>query len=356
MSASSSIILSPPSQFRILNLVNDNSSAHREPPPLQSSNISPLPTSQSVHSNPVTCIISSSPLVLPIDSSCNTLSHVLPEQLGTLLKASHSPLVVVDSNRYGNGSPLQRECSRTTTFLADQQHPPLNGSSLTCLGMSASSGALQSIYFPCIYCFEAPCICDYISFKSSRPRAPSFTSQHPALSLSACSSSALLFPSTCPLWVRLFRPSFLVILALLSLPIPPLGPSGHLLVVLSFQLGLYLGAPFLPPHHVSGCVVPPTCSSCPHSSSNWESKLVINLSHANLGPLAFNFLKQDWALSWLLMPSLWWTSSLILRMQSALFLPMLPRRLGKIVSWPFDGPNHLNATSLKWRYWPLRDL
>ncbi|GLJ10132.1 hypothetical protein SUGI_0122750 [Cryptomeria japonica] len=47
-----------------------------------------------------------------------------------------------------------------------------------------------------------------------------------------------------------------------------------------------------PTYHVLDNVLLLSCSSIPLSSRNWESKLVANLSHANLDPLVFNFLKR----------------------------------------------------------------
>ncbi|GLJ10900.1 hypothetical protein SUGI_0137580 [Cryptomeria japonica] len=177
------------------------------------------------------------------------------EQPGALQMASHMSLAMGDSNMTCEGSQLPPACSGTSVELADQPRVPLNDSPPTRLAHPLTSFWLD----------VTPSTCPS-SLASPTPHVSTLDVAAPVLNSSSSGSCDHAF---IPIGVR-------------RSPYSPCSPS-----ILRHTMG-----PSSPRPHALGHVVLPLSFSNPTPSNNWESKLVVNLSSANLDPLAFNFLKR----------------------------------------------------------------
>ncbi|GLJ06002.1 hypothetical protein SUGI_0030200 [Cryptomeria japonica] len=173
------------------------------------------------------------------------------------------------------------------------QRLPRNGSSRSSHGTLSSTSAVQShVFF--FNCSAISCLCDCIASKLFQPRALPSLSHHLVETckdnlLCLCVQPYLVLPvekvDTSPASHQPPRISYLTILptdnSTHSMPTSPPSFSDVPPTVLSSSVSPSLGRFPLP-------------RSVPNLNpiSNWESKLVVNLSLASIDSLTFNFLKR----------------------------------------------------------------
>ncbi|GLJ52764.1 hypothetical protein SUGI_1123710 [Cryptomeria japonica] len=160
-----------------------------------------------------------------------------------------------------------------------------NGSPRSTPGTLSSSSFIQSRAF-CFNCSAISCCCSCVACKLFQPRATPSLSHHPVQAREVSLSSSCVQPHPALPAEEVDTSS------VAHLPPRKPCPTIPLFVNSSHSLQSCPNVFSAPPPPALGLGTLPKPAPILNSISNWESKLVVNLSPAHIDPLAFNFLKR----------------------------------------------------------------